>query len=241
LTVGAPESIQQEFATRLSAWEQSGLTQVVLECRVIKSPTNFLLREDVQSETAEITTSPSGSQESGVVAQIAEPVPVVVATLKPGSTRALLAVAQGDARANLMWAPKITMFNGQAATITDCVSRPFVTGVHQKPDGGLEPRVSFVDDGMKVSTRVVVGKRLRVTGDVELCELRDVRTYSTSLGGKPATIQTPIVKRCRAHIDTEVDDDDSILIGTLPSREGEAATYVVLTLRRIVMEPELVR
>jgi hypothetical protein len=105
----------------------------------------------------------------------------------------------------------------------------------------LEPRVSFVDDGMKVSTRVVVGKRLRVTGDVELCELRDVRTYSTSLGGKPATIQTPIVKRCRAHIDTEVDDDDSILIGTLPSREGEAATYVVLTLRRIVMEPELVR
>src|SRR5262249_57320282 len=34
--------------------------------------------------------------------------------------------AQGDQRNNLMFAPKVTLFNGQTASVSSFVSRPFV-------------------------------------------------------------------------------------------------------------------
>ncbi|MEK6249185.1 MAG: hypothetical protein N2C12_13470, partial [Planctomycetales bacterium] len=41
----------------------------------------------------------------------------------------LVQAAQGDARANIMQSPKVTLFNGQSASISDQVQQPFVTSV----------------------------------------------------------------------------------------------------------------
>jgi general secretion pathway protein D len=41
----------------------------------------------------------------------------------------LLEAAQGDSRSNVLTAPKVTLFNGQTATVSDLSQRPFVTGL----------------------------------------------------------------------------------------------------------------
>lgn len=41
----------------------------------------------------------------------------------------LLQASQGDERANFVSAPKVTLFNGQFATVNDSVQRPFVTSI----------------------------------------------------------------------------------------------------------------
>src|SRR5262249_793600 len=41
----------------------------------------------------------------------------------------LVQAAQGDNRSNILQAPKVTMFNGQTAFVSDTTQRPFVTSV----------------------------------------------------------------------------------------------------------------
>ncbi|MEO2021664.1 MAG: hypothetical protein ABGX05_07535, partial [Pirellulaceae bacterium] len=41
----------------------------------------------------------------------------------------LLQVAQGDTRSNVLQAPKVTLFDGQQASVSDTSQRPFVTGI----------------------------------------------------------------------------------------------------------------
>ena len=41
----------------------------------------------------------------------------------------LLQAAQGDHRTNVLQAPKVTLFNGQQAFVSDTSQRPFVTSV----------------------------------------------------------------------------------------------------------------
>ena len=54
--------------------------------------------------------------------------------------------AQGDERSNLMFAPKVTLFNGQFATVTDSLFRPFVIS--------LIPTVGVFSTGFQPETGV---------------------------------------------------------------------------------------
>ena len=59
----------------------------------------------------------------------------------------LINAAQGDTRNNLLFAPKITLFNGQMATVTDTVQQPFVTS--------LTPTVGFFSVGFQPQITVL--------------------------------------------------------------------------------------
>ena len=41
----------------------------------------------------------------------------------------LLQASKGDTRTNILQAPKVTMFNGQTASVNDTSQRPFVTSI----------------------------------------------------------------------------------------------------------------
>ena len=64
---------------------------------------------------------------------------VGMAILSDIETFFLINAAQGDERNNLMFSPKVTLFNGQQATVQDTVQRPFVTS--------LVPTVGFFSIG----------------------------------------------------------------------------------------------
>ncbi len=76
----------------------------------------------------------------------------------------LLEAAQGDSRTNVLQAPKVTMFDGQSATINDTVNRPFVVGL--TPVVGdfavaQQPIVAVLNDGTNLTVQAVVSQDKR--------------------------------------------------------------------------------
>lgn len=67
--------------------------------------------------------------------------------------------AQGDSRSNIMFAPKITVFNGIPGTITSQVQRPFVISLQPVVSAfsvGFQPIISVVPEGVQMTVQAVV-------------------------------------------------------------------------------------
>ena len=57
------------------------------------------------------------------------------------------------ATANVLQAPKVTIFNGQQALLCDCTHSPYVVGIHYDSDGLQQPKIAVIDEGIKLSIR----------------------------------------------------------------------------------------
>src|SRR5262249_52995377 len=68
----------------------------------------------------------------------------------------------GDLRSNIMQAPKLTMFNGQTATISVTDSLPFLTSVQVVPVAGspgnfaVQPTITPLPSGVQLSIQSVI-------------------------------------------------------------------------------------
>ena len=95
-----------------------------------------------------------------------------------------LQAAQGDARTNVMQAPKVTLFDGQLASITDQVQRPFVTSI--TPVVGdfavaQQPVIVVLNEGTQLNVQGVVSddKRfVRLTLVPFFSQIGDVDTFT---------------------------------------------------------------
>lgn len=97
--------------------------------------------------------------------------------------------AQADSRTNLLFAPKVTLFNGQQASVQSNVNRPFVISVAPTVgfnSVGYQPVIQFVPDGVTLTVSAVISAdrrfvRLNVTPFFS--NVTDVFTYSINGGG----------------------------------------------------------
>jgi general secretion pathway protein D len=84
---------------------------------------------------------------------------VGLAILSDIETFFFIRAAQGDTRTNVMFAPKVTLFNGQAATVANVTERPFVVSV-QPTVGvfavGYQPIIEQVPSGVQMRVAAVV-------------------------------------------------------------------------------------
>jgi len=91
---------------------------------------------------------------------------------------------QGDTRTNVMQAPKLTMFNGQFANITDNSQRPFVTSV--VPVVGdfavaQQPVILVLSEGTQLNVQAVVSsdrRFVRLTMLPQFSQIGDVDTFT---------------------------------------------------------------
>ena len=84
---------------------------------------------------------------------------VGMAILSDIETFFFIRAAQGDTRTNIMFAPKVTLFNGQVATVQDTVSRPFVTSVTPTVGVfavGFTPNITEIHEGVTMTVAAVV-------------------------------------------------------------------------------------
>ncbi len=84
---------------------------------------------------------------------------VGMAILSDIETFFFIRAAQGDTRTNIMFAPKVTLFNGQVATVQDTVSRPFVTSVTPTVGVfavGFTPNITEINEGVTMTVAAVV-------------------------------------------------------------------------------------
>src|SRR5690606_14909284 len=72
--------------------------------------------------------------------------------------------AQGDTRANVLQAPKVTLFNGQVATVSDTLQRPFVTSLTPVVGdfaAAQAPIIVVLSEGTTLSVQAVVSNDRR--------------------------------------------------------------------------------
>jgi general secretion pathway protein D len=84
---------------------------------------------------------------------------VGLAVLSDIETFFFIRAAQGDTRTNVMFAPKVTLFNGQRAFVANITQRPFVTSVTPTVGVfavGFTPEITLVPSGVSMSVAAVV-------------------------------------------------------------------------------------
>lgn len=101
--------------------------------------------------------------------------------------------AQGDTRTNLLFAPKVTLFNGQSSTVTSQVSRPFVISLIPTVgffSTGFQPVIQFIPDGVQLTVSAVISadrRFVRLTVFPLFSNITDVFTFSF-VGGAGANV-----------------------------------------------------
>lgn len=97
--------------------------------------------------------------------------------------------AQADERANIMFAPKVTLFNGQQATISDQTTRPFVLALVPVVGNGavgFQPIVQPVSEGIFLQVVAVISadrRFVRLSLGPQFNNIVDVFTFSFASGG----------------------------------------------------------
>ncbi len=115
-----------------------------------------------------------------------------LAILSDIETFFFIQAAQGDERSNIMFAPKVTLFNGQFATVTDTVARPFVTSLIPTVGAfsvGFTPQITLLTDGVFMSVQAVISadrRYVRLTVTPSFTTITDVQTFSFLSGGQGA-------------------------------------------------------
>ena len=176
--------------------------------------------------------------------------PVFDSTITDQQSQNLIEMAQSDRRSNIMFAPKVTLFNGQFASIQDLTQRPFVTNMRPAGDVGsdMEPVVELVSDGTQIELIVDVTE----TMDIELQAVVTLsQTQKVELANLPfasrdnpkanVTVQVPSVNRMLIRSNVRLSDGESLLIAVPQAFSADeantnfspAATLIMLTPRII--------
>ena len=96
----------------------------------------------------------------------------------------LIQAVQGDTRTNVLQAPKVTLFNGQTASVQDQAQRPFVTSVIPVVGdfaAAQQPVITVLAEGTSLNVRAVVSQDRRfVRLDLVpfFSEIQDVDTFT---------------------------------------------------------------
>jgi general secretion pathway protein D len=113
---------------------------------------------DIQLNQNNGATVPFGAPDPGALSTLG------FAILSDIEAYFFLQAAQGDSRTNVMQAPKVTLFDGQIASIQDQTSRPFVTSI--VPVVGdfavaQQPVIVVLDEGTRLNVQGVVSEDKR--------------------------------------------------------------------------------
>lgn len=214
--------------------------QITIEVRfVTASPTVFeqlkqqdLIRTEQPSTEATLPNSSDEelAQHGGIQLVSATTVierrqPVFVRSLTEPQMKQFLQIAQGDEDSNVMFAPKVTVFDQQEATIQDTVQRPFVVGL-TKAGAEYQPQIETVDDGIKVALRATV-KSSDVRLDLAI-RMSDIQHVMTSNAGPEGTaIQVPSVKATAIELSALLEEGKTLAIYGLPNDRQVTQTQAV--------------
>ena len=146
--------------------------------------------------------------------------------------------AQGDQRTNVLQAPRVTMFDGQFASINDTVQRPFVTSLTPVVADfavAQQPVIVVLNEGtvLNVQASVSQDKRsVRVTLNPNFSQIDRVDTF---------TFEGPRTTRNRTNrtgtnlnadnqnVTEDDDEDEEVITGTTVQQPSFATTFVQTT------------
>jgi general secretion pathway protein D len=126
----------------------------------------------------------------------------------------VIQAAQGDTRSNILQAPKVTLFNGQQASIADQTQVPFVTSVIPVVGdfaAALQPVIVVLSQGTSLTVQAVVSndrRFVRLTVVPFFSQIGDVDTFTFS-GSSSTTKKSSDSKSGSSDTSTSKDDETS--------------------------------
>lgn len=137
--------------------------------------------------------------------------PLFIERLDDDEVRQLLRTTEGDARSNILLAPKVTLFDGQTAQIQDAVSRPYVVGITSGEDG-FTPQTETISEGTHLVVRAVMQSDDQVRLDLR-ARLSDVKETLVANAGPPnVQIQVPTVNAQEFQLSAIVSNGETLAI-----------------------------
>ena len=141
--------------------------------------------------------------------------------------------AQGDQRTNVLQAPRVTMFDGQFASINDTVQRPFVTGLIPVVGDfavAQQPVITVLNEGTILNVQSVVSqdkKYVRMTLNPTFTRIDRVDTFTFE--GTETTRTGTNVLDPTGKVTGERDDEETVVTGTTVQQPSQAQTSVSTT------------
>jgi general secretion pathway protein D len=124
----------------------------------------------------------------------------------------VIQAAQGDTRSNILQAPKVTLFNGQQASIADQTQVPFVTSVVPVVGdfaAALQPVIVVLSQGTSLTVQAVVSndrRFVRLTVVPFFSQIGDVNTFT--FNGSSSTTKKSSDSKSGSSGDTSTSKDD---------------------------------
>jgi hypothetical protein len=192
LVINQTPDIQEQIADLLAALRRLQDQEVAVEVRFINVAEDFCERVGVDFNShppqTHCTPAPCDAAEKGV------------AFLTDAQVRKLMEQIQGDRRTNVMQAPKMTLFNGQASVLRVGDEHRFVTGVDVSDESGqvlVLPRTETVTTGLEMGVQPVISadrRFVRLKLAVRKSELAaNVPLFPVTVPVKPADDGQPVV------------------------------------------------
>lgn len=160
--------LHKSVRNALDHLKQFGTDSLSIETRFISIPAESLKELEVDWELLSVnsvvkpvTSDNSADGRDFVIAASADNVsnyqfPVLTAQLSPQTLKALLVSIQQNPKSNVIMCPKVTMFKGMEASISDLITRPFVVGMQEVHSGDKEiqqPVVRLIPSGTSLHLR----------------------------------------------------------------------------------------
>ncbi len=151
----------------------------------------------------------------------------------------LIQAAQGDSRSNILQAPKVTLFNGQSAFISDTSQRPFVTSIIPVVGdfaAAQQPVIVVLSEGTSLTVQAVVSndrRFVRLTVVPFFSQIGDVEEFTFS-GSKTSTSKD-------SEAESGVDDSKSKSKDVTTVTEGttvQLPTFAFTTVTTTVSVPD---
>ncbi|MCA9023292.1 MAG: hypothetical protein KDA74_24255, partial [Planctomycetaceae bacterium] len=137
--------------------------------------------------------------------------------------------------------PKVTLFNGQKASIANQVQRPFVIGIHQAKSGELKPALKVIAEGTTLELRPILTAdhtAVRVDVLVKQSEISRVKIMETQVSGKKINFQVPSVEQRCIQVAADLSGKNSLLISLPPTLHSKHYQYLLLK-AEILGHPDL--
>lgn len=233
LQVRAPATAHQSIKRQIELVEQAGLCQVLLQWHVIQCPIELVKKFDLHwaahlgPRTQGIEQALNGSpsvklniEEIDGFSQrtlVPSSPPILSAQVSKLAMQTLIEECQADARANVMQLPRVTLFNGQTASVHDECYRPFVTNVNPGDDAtDLEPIVDVFAEGLRIDfcADVKFQDRTSLRCRFLRSNILDVHMANLPLGDldQTVTVQVPRAIQDETKLQCNLGETDGILV-----------------------------
>ncbi len=246
MIVRATASQLDQITRLISQWTANGRPQITVEVRTIVTAVE--LGQLFPQTGGQIYNSTSISDEMNprISKQfnapftktsnqlLQSPLPVFVAALLPDAAKYCCSQVQGDQRSNILFAPKVTMFDASTASVGVVKkSRPFVTGF-LTTHSGLEPKIVTCQDGIQFQAMAqAVSDTVHLNVACKISSILDVRTRKYRSESGEFQIQIPEQQESVFQSNVVLDDGHTLVLVPLERNSQGLLTLLLITPRII--------